>query len=224
MDKQHLQQYLDVLASNDDQQSIMGLRALQSMFQEQGVTLEKAINYAAGNLEDVKKNNNNILESETVIEQEFTEQAAPDQPASGAQQQAAGQPDAPKPPSPAGAATTELPNCRSLKPGVIEFVPPHQPTGVEVNVIGEPAEQASDIAEHIRDAFVAAVLNKTTFKIKLNDIKDNHGEIIETIVQAEYARDNMTPVKIWTGDRGAAGTLASAIRQGLKQAMPDMLT
>ncbi len=99
------------------------------------------------------------------------------------------------------------------------------PAGVQ-EVIALPALAAAHagmIAESLTDAIVAAVINKSRMKLKLVDNKNSKGEIIETILRAEYDRDGMMPVQVWVNARGEVAALAVVLRKGLANAMPEIM-
>ena len=72
-------------------------------------------------------------------------------------------------------------------------------------------------------ALVAATLNKSRFKLKLLDVKNGKGEIIETVLQAEYERDGMIPVRIWSNVRGEVAALATVLRRAVANTLPDLV-
>lgn len=117
-----------------------------------------------------------------------------------------------------------VPECRVTRPGVLEVVPAGKTTGELYPLPGESARDAEKIAVCLKDAIVAAVINKSRFKLKLNDIKNNKGEIVETILQAEYERTGMVPVQIWLmNNRGEVGALAAVLRKLVANNMPDLM-
>ena len=88
---------------------------------------------------------------------------------------------------------------------------------------GESAQHADTIATNLKDAVIAAVLNKSKFKLKLFDIKNGKGEITETALQAEYDRAGMVPIRIWVlNNRGEVGALASVLRKAVSTSLPEL--
>jgi hypothetical protein len=116
-----------------------------------------------------------------------------------------------------------MPQCQSPQEGVIMIIPPGQTAGEPVLLPGESAAHSRDIAAMLKDALVAAAINKSRFKLKLVDVKDKRGDTTETILQAEYDRDGMSPVKIWSNVKGEAAALATVLRRTVSSAMPDMM-
>ena len=87
----------------------------------------------------------------------------------------------------------------------------------------EAALQADVIASNLKDAVVAAVINKSRFKLKMVDTKDAKGKIVETILQAEYERPGMSPVRIWVlNNRGEVGALAVVLRKAVANSLPEL--
>ncbi len=131
-------------------------------------------------------------------------------------------PAAPAAPAPAAAPAPSKPSvpgaaeCRFVQPGVIEIA------GSSYALPGAAAAAAQEIAVNMMDALVAASLNKSRFKLKLVDVKNGRGEIEQTILQAEYERAGMTPVRIWTNGRGEVGTLAALLRKAMAERLPDL--
>jgi len=105
-----------------------------------------------------------------------------------------------------------MPECHSPRMGEIYI------DGEMVLLTGAAADASADIALCFKDAIVAAVINKTRFKIKLQDVKQTG----ETHMQAEYERDGMAPVRIWYGQRGEVAAAAAILRQALKSRLPEI--
>lgn len=119
-------------------------------------------------------------------------------------------------------ASGEIPEFKSNAGGIIRVV---FSNGAANNCI-LPACAAND-AEHIalamKDAVVAAIINKTHIKIKLFDAKGDDGKVVETILRTEYDREDMQPVNLWSGTKGEAGTVASVLRPFIKEALPELV-
>lgn len=122
-------------------------------------------------------------------------------------------------------APSSLPDCRPVNDGgqpAIEIIGPGQVKGKVWAIPGDAQGSIPEISEQLKDAFVVAMINTTKMKLKLNDIKNDKGEIIETILQSEYARSELQPVKIWSGPRGEAAMLASVLRKAMQFTLPDI--
>lgn len=131
--------------------------------------------------------------------------------------------EAPAPPVPVNTeAAAGLPQCR-IESGSIEILPAGAASGEKVLLPAMAAGEAQAIADNLKDAIVAAVINKSRMKLKLLDIRNNRGEIVETALQAEYDRDGMMPVQIWLNARGEVAALAAVLRRALANAMPDVM-
>lgn len=116
-----------------------------------------------------------------------------------------------------------MPQCRSPKNGVIEIIPPGATEGTFVQLQGAAGEDSANIAFGMKDALVAAVINKSRFKLKVVDVKNGRGDVVETILQAEYEREGMTPVRVWGNVKGEVAALATVARTGVKTAFPDLM-
>lgn len=116
-----------------------------------------------------------------------------------------------------------MPQCVVVQPGVIMIIPPGTETGEQIVLPGAAAAQAADIAAGVKDVLVAAVINKSRFKLKLVDVKDRYGDVVETVLQGEYDRDSMQPVKVWTNIRGETAALATVLRRAVSAALPDLV-
>ncbi|MCC7036867.1 MAG: hypothetical protein IT560_06110 [Alphaproteobacteria bacterium] len=194
MDKPGLEKMLKMTDSDSETDAIMGLRGIQGGFRAEGLTLSEAVLFAFDNIAVMKQRKPAVT-----IEQK---------PAA---------PAAPKPVS-----TTGMPNCRMPKPGHIELLAPGAASGTVIALPPSAAEDAAHIADHLKDALVASVINKSRFKLKLFDVKNARGEILETCLQAEYDRDGMAVVKIWTNVRGECANLATLLRKAAAQVYPDL--
>lgn len=194
MDKSALEKMLKMTDSDSETDAIMGLRGIQGGFRAEGLTLSEAVLFAFDNIAVMKQRKPAVT-----IEQKPAVPAAP------------------KPVS-----TTGMPNCRMPKPGHIELLAPGAASGTVIALPPSAAEDAAHIADHMKDALVASVINKSRFKLKLFDVKNNRGEILETCLQAEYDRDGMAVVKIWTNVRGECANLATLLRKAAAQVYPDL--
>lgn len=194
MDKPALEKMLKMTEADSETDAIMGLRGMQGGFRAEGITLSEAVLFAFDNIAIIKKHKPAVT-----IEQ------APAAPA------------APKPVS-----TTGMPNCRMSKPGHIELIAPGAASGTVVPLPASAVEETALIADHLKDALVASVINKSRFKLKLFDVKNPRGEILETCLQAEYDREGMAVIKIWTNVRGECANLATLLRKVVAQVYPDL--
>lgn len=194
MDKSALEKMLKMTDSDSETDAIMGLRGIQGGFRAEGLTLSEAVLFAFDNIAVMKQRKPAVT-----IEQKPAVPAAP------------------KPVS-----TTGMPNCRMPKPGHIELIAPGAASGTVIALPPSAAEDAAHIADHMKDALVASVINKSRFKLKLFDVKNPRGEILETCLQAEYDRDGMAVVKIWTNVRGECANLATLLRKAAAQVYPDL--
>jgi hypothetical protein len=193
-----LETMLRMLASPNESDAAMALRGIRAAFEAQGVSLEKALLYAAGNISALKE-----------AQKETINQAAASVPAV----------------KPAGGPVTNasgMPECRVPKPGHIEIVLAGKSSGEVIALQGAASGDAAVIAAGFKDALAAAVINKSRMKLKLLDIKDKRGEIIETVLQAEYERQGMIPVRIWGNIRGESAALAAVLRKALSTYMPEL--
>ncbi|HYD16921.1 MAG TPA: hypothetical protein VEF76_00415 [Patescibacteria group bacterium] len=195
MDKPALEKMLKMTDSDSETDAIMGLRGMQGGFRAEGVTLTEAVLFAFENLAVMKQRRPAIT----------IEQAAPPPPAAA------------KP-----VTTTGMPNCRMPKPGCIELIAPGAASGTVIPLPPSAAEEAAHIADHLKDALVAAVINKSRFKLKVFDVKNNRGEVVETALQAEYDRDGMAVVRVWTNVKGEVANLAALLRKSVAQVYPDL--
>ncbi|MDP2205794.1 MAG: hypothetical protein Q8K65_05750 [Alphaproteobacteria bacterium] len=116
-----------------------------------------------------------------------------------------------------------MPQCVVVQAGVIMIIAPGATAGEKISLPGAAAEQSQEIAEGVKDVLVAAVINKSRFKLKLVDVKDRFGEVAETVLQGEYDRDNMQPVKVWSNVKGETAALASVLRRAVAAALPDLV-
>ncbi len=103
------------------------------------------------------------------------------------------------------------------------IIPPGTIAGEKIPLPGAAAAQSQEIADGVKDVLVAAVINKSRFKLKLVDVKDRFGDVAETILQGEYERDNMQPVKVWSNVKGETAALATVLRRAVAAALPDLV-
>ncbi|MBI3440496.1 MAG: hypothetical protein HY052_01620 [Proteobacteria bacterium] len=195
MDKKLLEKYLKQIGSDSDVDAVMGLRGLYSLFQSTGVSMENALWYAVDHLNQCVRNTDKELE-----------QQSPQQ-------------------SPAAsvASMSSLPECRMSRPGMVEIVPSGKTHGDLYPLPGSAARYADTIAAGLKDALVVAVVNKSRFKLKLIDAKGSRDEGAEAILQAEYERPGMTPVRVWAGSRGEVGALAAVLRKAMNNSVPELV-
>ncbi len=112
-------------------------------------------------------------------------------------------------------------HCQPSGVSAIEvFRPGHKESQV-FELSGVAAMNLDDLCLHFKDALVAAQLNKSPFKIRLVDIKDEKGQVKETVMQAEYQKAGSAPVQIWRGTRGEAGALAITMRKAAAWVLPE---
>lgn len=116
-----------------------------------------------------------------------------------------------------------MPQCVVVQAGVIMIIPPGAAGGDNIALPGAAAEQSQQIADGVKDVLVAAVINKSRFKLKLVDVKDRFGDVTETVLQAEYDRDNMQPVKVWNNVKGEVAALATVLRRAVSASVPDLV-
>ncbi|MDD9900809.1 MAG: hypothetical protein OXT65_07510 [Alphaproteobacteria bacterium] len=197
MDKAALEKTLGMLASGSDTDIVMALKAVEGLLAEEGITVAAAVQYAIDHADDVRK---------TCMPRAVSVAAAPD-----------------ATPEKDVVSVSGMPECRVAAPGCIEIVVSGEGAGTQIELTGESAAAAQEVADHLKDAMVAAVINKSRFKLKLVDIKNGRGEVEETILQAEYDRDGMTPVKVWSNVRGEVAGLATVLRRAVKDTVPDLV-
>ncbi len=195
MDKDTLQKLLKLLASENDADVAMGIRSLQGYFQDEGTDLGRAIEYAISNLGELKKQG-------ITLDQVMT----PARKTGSAPVNASG-----------------MPQCWSPKSGCIELIPSGETSGEIVQLTGEAQNSSEEIAMNLKDALVAATINKSRFKLKLMDVKNARGETIETVMQAEYDRAGMAPVRVWVNVKGEVAALAAILRKAVANAFPELV-
>jgi len=197
MDSGMLEKMLKMMTSRNDVDALMGLRSTTVMFAEMGVPLPDAILYAAKNIDLVRKGVAPVIEQAAVA--------------------------APAPAAQVPVTVSGMPQCRVAMPGKIEIILSGHTKGEIVALPGASASDAENVALHLKDALVAAVINKSRFKLKLFDVVNNRQEIVETILRAEYERPGMTPVPVWAHVRGEAAALATVLRRAIAATMPELV-
>lgn len=190
IDIYQIHNFVSLTGSFNDDETLQAIRNLRAALEQSGARLEDVVHYA-------------------VTSDDFWQSLSrPAQTAPSDEGRESG-----------GGASGGLALCRwtSLdgQPG-IETAPPDG-TPKQWVIAGNAANQAENIAEHLKDALVVASINKCSLKIKLKDIKDEDEKTMGTLVQAEYDKD-LAPIIIWSGDRGDAASLASTLRQAAAHA------
>lgn len=139
------------------------------------------------------------------------------------------QPTAAATPAPAPAREAKsgggLPECVSLTSKgqqSIHVFAKGDKTGEVFALTGVAAGSCDAIADHLKDAMIAAILNASPVKMKLVDVKDSRNEVVETILRAEYDKPGTAPIKIWSGARGDVAMLASIMRKAAAYGLPDL--
>ena len=117
-----------------------------------------------------------------------------------------------------------VPECRMPRPGCIEIVLAGKSQGEIVQLPPVAAADAPTIAANLKDALVAAVINKSRFKIKVLEIKNSRGELMEAVLQAEYERSGMSPVRVWVNPtKGDVALLAAVLRKAVASNLPELV-
>jgi hypothetical protein len=195
MDKNLLEKFLKLTVSENDSDAVMGLRGAQNLFRDEGACLETALLYAAENADKWARATEKTID-----------QAAP----------------APKATAPAAVNISGVPECRA-KAGAVEIVLSGKAEGDVYLLPGEAANHAEMIAAGLKDAIVAAIINRSRFKLKLLDNKNAKGEIVETVLRAEYERVGMTPVPVWAlANRGEVAAVATLLRKAIATSLPEL--
>ena len=193
MDKNELGKLLKMVDSQNDTDALLALRAVQGMFKAEGVSLFDTLTYAADHVADIKK----------------TASAPPEAAAAAA--------------GPAPVQVSGMPQCRKSQHGFIEIIQPGQQSGLEVQLSPGAVDDADMIALNLKDALVAAVINKSRFKIKINDIKNARGDITSSQLLAVFDRDDMAKVLLWENAvKGDVAGLATILRQAMSNGMPEL--
>lgn len=194
MDQDTLQKLIKMMQSENDADAVMGLRGLQALVKGEDVDFAKVIAFLGENLAALKEENSAPPES---------------------QMQAA---------EPKGELKVSgMPQCVATQPGVLMIIPPGQTNGESVPLPGAAAQESVEVAAHFKDVLVAAAINKSRFKLKVLDIKDKYGDVEETILQAEYDREGMSPIKVWGNVKGEVAALATVLRRAVANTFPDMV-
>jgi hypothetical protein len=194
MDKATLEKMLKMMASANDPDAVMGLRGAQGLFESEGSSLSQAILFALDNIAVLRP------VAPTIDHAPAAKAAAP-----------------------ATVNVSGMPQCRAPGPGRLEIVLAGKSGGEVVALPGAAAAEAEAIADHLKDALVAAVINKSRLKLKLLDVKNARGEIFETVLQAEYERAGMTPIRVWVNVRGEVAALATVLRKAVANALPELV-
>ena len=231
MDREMTDRLIAMMSSENDTDAVMGLRGLQGLLRAEGVDFSQAVAAMIAHASVMKSTSAPAPAAPVapsapapVIEATLTTQP-PSVPAASvalnaaapAAQTIAAAPTPAAPPAPAGA----LPQCSATGNDITLATPAG---GREVITLpSEAAAHAPMIAESLTDAIVAAVINKSRLKLKLVDNKNSKGEVVETILRAEYDRAGMMPVQVWVNARGEVAALAAVLRKGLANAMPEIM-
>lgn len=197
MDKNELQKIINMMSSENDSDAVMGLRALQGAFVKEGVDVALAMDFVFENLDKLKRDSVSFDQATTM-------------PAAAPKKDVA-------------ITVSGMPQCWSPQAGSIEIIPSGEDHGEIVPLPGTSANDSEVIAMNLKDALVAAAINKSKMKLKMKDVKNNKGEIIETILQAEYDRDGMTPIQVWVNVRGEVASLAAVLRKAVSNSWPDLV-
>jgi hypothetical protein len=194
MDNDTMQKLVKMMQSENDADAVMGLRGFQALLKGEEVDFAKAISFVGENI-------SNLKEKKPLSAEALTQAAQP-----RAKLQVSG-----------------MPQCVIAQPGVLMIIPPGQETGETVPLPGAAAAACDDVAAGLKDVLVAAAINKSRFKLKVLDVKDKYGDVAETILQAEYDRDGMSPIKVWGNVKGEVAALATVLRRAVSSSMPDMV-
>lgn len=195
MDKSVFETMLQMLSSENDSDAVMGLRGLHGLLKSEGVDLATMLTFAAAHLGDIKK-------ASMTVDQLMTSPVVTER---------------------APVTISGMPQCQSPKAGCIEMIAPGANQGEVVVLPGASAEYSTDIALNMKDALVAAAINKSRFKLKLLDVKNAKGEVVETVLQAEYERDGMMAIRVWVNVRGEVAALATVLRKAVSNNFPDLV-
>ncbi len=194
MNRDDIERLIAMMASENDTDAVMGLRGLQGLLRVEGIDFKQA---RAGGLAQVQAASVRADAPAPTIEMPAPAKA------------------------PAGIVAAGVPHCTANGGDLTLAI-----AGGQREVISLPAlaaQHAGLIADSLTDAIVAAIINKSRMKLKLVDNRNSKGEVIETVLRAEYERDGMMPVQIWTNARGEVAALAAVLRKGLGSAAPDLM-
>lgn len=194
MDNDTLQKLVKMMQSENDADAVMGLRGLQALLKGEEVDFAKALNFLGENMGGLKEKKSASFEG-------MTQSAQPRTPLQ----------------------VSGMPQCVIAQPGVLMIIPPGQDQGEAVQLPGAAAVAGDAVAAGLKDALVAAAINKSRFKLKVLDIKDKQGDVTETVLQAEYDRNGMSPIKVWSNVKGEVAALATVLRRAVSSSMPDMV-
>lgn len=194
MDQDTLQKLIKMMQSENDADAVMGLRGLQALIKGEDVDFAKAMAFLGENLSSLKE------------KKEMTSDSLTKAPAPKGELQISG-----------------MPQCVASQPGVLMIIPPGQTSGEAIPLPGVAAQQSVEVAAHFKDVLVAAAINKSRFKLKVLDVKDKYGDVTETILQAEYDREGMSPIKVWGNVKGEVAALATVLRRAVANTFPDMV-
>lgn len=195
MDKDGFQSLVKMMTSENDIDAVMGLRGFQALLREENVSFDKALGHVFDNLSS--------LRAPVTTESLTGAEAAPVERGE--------------------VKVSGMPQCAVVTPGVIMIVPPGATSGEMITLPGAAVADTQAIADGVKDVLVAAVINKSRFKLKLVDIKDRYGDVTETVLQGEYDRENMQPVKVWSNIKGETAALATVLRRAVSAAVPDLV-
>jgi hypothetical protein len=199
MDQGLLEKLLKMAESETDTDALMGLRGLHGLLRSEGLALSGAVLYAVQNAA-VWKDKKSVT----------VEQAPPVKDTAVA-----------KPPA---ANITGVPECRTPRAGCIEIVLAGKSQGEVVQLPPAAAADAPAIAANLKDALVAAVINKSRFKIKILETRNSKGETIEALLQAEYERSGMAPIRVWVNPtKGEVALLAAVLRKMIASNLPELV-
>lgn len=194
MDKATLDKLVKMMSSENDSDAVMGLRGMQGLLRVEGIDFATALEFIIAHKEMFAEKTPAAIEA-------------------GAPAEKAKLP---------AVEISGMPQCLSPRAGHVEIVVPGQTRGEVVALPGAAAPACAEIAAALKDALVAAAINKSRFKLKLQDVKNERGEIRETMLQAEYERQGMVPVMIWSNVRGEVAALATVLRRAISASMPEL--
>lgn len=219
MDAQKFRQLVTAMMAHDHD----AMNELINAFESEGVRFEEALMYAYNHIDAIKP--------PTVSEKPAAEKKAQPQDTVPA---AASKFGAPKSTTPLSVSpeTTSVAGASGLpefyadadKPGILHVHARGDATG-QLFIVSQTidAEHTVEIATMMKDAVVAAIISKTTMKLKLADNKDSAGNILSRRIQAEFGRDSIKPMEIWSGNAGEAGVIIAILRKALSYAAPDVI-
>ncbi len=203
MDKNVLKQYIAYMKSSVDAEAIMGLRGAQKFLREFDLNMETVLLYVADNYQSITP----------------VEQVADEPPVSKFMNDAA-EPIVPATDSNVRTAD-DIPDFKSNGACVLEVM---FANGAIKNCT-VPACASNDIdriSRRMKDAVVAAIINQAHMVLKLFDVVGEGNKVEKTVVRFEFNREDMSPVEVWEGNKGEAGTVASVLRAFIREAMPEL--